>query len=101
MGAEQSRDGTHTTGFKRTEIANFDFRDDDFSKNRSTGFQQRQKSSNERYQNNNDKRTGKDYDDDSKSRNNSHNNRSNAYWLEVGMDVVKRLENDDNRFYSR
>ena len=99
MGAEQSRDGAHT-GFKRTEIANFDFRDNDFSKDGSTGYQQRQRGSNERY-NNNDRRMGKECDDDSKSRNVSHNNRSNTYWLEVGMDVVKRLENDNNRFYSR
>lgn len=101
MGAEQSRDGAHTTGFKRTEIANFDFRDDDFSKDGSTGNQQRQRGSNEWYNNNNGRRMGKECDTDSKSRNISHNNRSNTYWLEVGMDVVKRLENDDNRFYSR
>ena len=96
MGAEQSRDGAHTTGFKRTEIANFDFRDTDFNKDGSMGNQQRQRGSN-----NNDRRMGKECEKESKSRNVSHNNRSNTYWLEVGMDVVKRLENDDNRFYSR
>ena len=100
MGAEQSRDSPHTTGFKRTETANFDFREDNL--NGSSGYQQsRQKSANEQY-NNNDRRMGKAYQDDSKTRNISHdNNRSNAYWLEVGMDVVKRLETGDNRFYSR
>ena len=95
MGAEQSREGSSTTGFKRTEIANFDFRDDKFSK---SGIQQRQRSSNERYNNNDRKIGGKE--DNFKSRNSSNDNRNNAYWLEVGMDVVKRLENDDNRFYT-
>ena len=98
MGAEQSRDGGHTTGFKRTEIANFDFREDNFSG--SSGYQQRQKRANEQY-NNNDRRVGKEYKDDSKTRNISHDDRNNTYWLEVGMDVVKRLETGDNRFYSR
>ena len=98
MGAEQSRDGGHTTGFKRTEIANFDFREDNF--NGSSGYQQRQKSAYEQY-NNNDRRIGKEYKDDSKTRKIAHDNRNNAYWLEVGMDVVKRLETGDNRFYSR
>ena len=93
MGSEQSRDAPHhTVEPKKTEIANFDFRDN--SKDGSMMIQQRQKSSHARYNHNN--RGLEKYEENLKT----ENHRSNSYWLEVGMDVVKRLDNGDNRFYS-
>ena len=82
MGSEQSRDAPHhTVGPKKTEIANFDFRDD--NKDGSMMIQQRQKSSHTRYNHNNNIRLEK-YEENLKK----ENYRSNSYWLEVGMDVV-------------
>ena len=94
MGSEQSRDAPHhTVEPKKTEIANFDFRDN--SKDGSMMIQQRQKSSHTQYNNNNNIRLER-YEENLRK----ENHRSNSYWLEVGMDVVKRLDNGDNRFYS-
>ena len=89
MGAEQSRDGAP---LRKTETANFDFRFDQPNKNEST------KSSPSHA--NIEKKT----EHWSKEQKMNTSGDNNSCWLEVGMDVVKRLDSQQNTFqtfYSR
>ena len=110
MGAEQSRD---SSGFgpKKTETANFDFRFEKLSKQeaaavrstvQSLGYQsyQSQKPRPPHQTRHFEPDPGYSKPQESRQR---HDHATNCYWLEVGMDVVKRLENEDKftNFYSR
>ena len=113
MGAEQSRDNSGF-GPKKTETANFDFRFEKLSKQeaaavRSTvhslGYQssppQKPRPPHQtRHQPHFEPDPGYSKPQESRQR---PDHGTNCYWLEVGMDVVKRLESEDKftNFYSR
>ena len=110
MGAEQSRD---SSGFgpKKTETANFDFRFEKLSKQeaaavRSTvqsfGYQSYQSQKPRPPHQTRHFEPDPGYSKPQESRQRPEHG-TNCYWLEVGMDVVKRLENEDKftNFYSR
>ena len=100
MGADQSRDSFQGSGsVRKTETANFDFRSEVPSR-----FSKDEKSS-DRSSNSWTKPTFNNFQSTkTKTGETSLNDsRSNCYWLEVGMDVVKRLDNEDKyqNIYSR
>ena len=85
MGAEQSRE----PALRKTETANFDFRfDQPFKKDNEESTQSNHTSTSI------NKKTGC----------REPNMKTGDYWLEVGLDVVKRLDTQQNTyqaFYSR
>ena len=97
MGADQSRD-SFQGNVRKTETANFDFRSEVPSRfsnedRRSIGSNSWNKPTINNFSSTKHK-TGETALNDS---------RNNCYWLEVGMDVVKRLDNEDKyqNIYSR
>ena len=102
MGADQSRDSSFqgSGSVRKTETANFDFRsevpsrfanEDRTSKNSGSSSWNKPAINNFSSTNN---KTGETSLNDP---------RNNCYWLEVGMDVVKRLDTEDKyqNIYSR
>lgn len=90
MGAEQSKDGGV---LRKTETANFDFRFEQPNKDESTKSSPNHASINKKTEH---------WSVEQKMMNTSGD--GNSCWLEVGMDVVKRLDSQQNTFqafYSR
>ena len=81
MGAEQSRE----CNTKKTETANFDFRFDFANKNEDSIGKEK-----------NTETSWKQKTEELKSEGDFN---KQCYWLEVGMDVVKRIDNNDFNSY--